>query len=204
MSGPPLRHAFVFVSVAFAISLSGCSGCGNDPGAVPCEGGVDGDGDFYGEGCPSGPDCNDLDPNVHEDCCGYEPTSQGCECDPAIDTVVPCFDGDEALSNNPPCMKGTRTCLDGAWGVCVGQSLPEQEVCDGTDNDCDLQSDEGVTSACGNCLAGCDQVVIGDDPFPFPEDDPTVMVDGEVVSSGRVVRDADLEKWLSAHREEAT
>lgn len=178
MSGTSFRHWFVLSVVAVAISMSGCSGCGNDPGAIPCDTGTDQDGDFYGEGCPSGPDCNDLDPNVHEDCCLYDPQGQGCACDPAVDTVVPCFDGDPLVSNNPPCVKGSRTCLDGAWGVCVGQQLPQEEVCDGEDNDCDLGADEGVMSACGNCLPGCDEVVIGDDPFPFPEDDPNVMVDG--------------------------
>lgn len=145
---------------------------------MPCDTGIDNDGDFYGEGCPSGPDCNDNDPNVHEDCCAFDPQGQGCPCDSAVDTVVPCFDGDDAISNNPPCMKGTRTCQGDAWGVCVGQELPEEEVCDGMDNDCDLGSDEGVMSACGNCLPGCDDFVIGDDPFPMPEDDPNVMVDG--------------------------
>jgi streptogramin lyase len=180
MRRPPLRHASIpcALAIAIAVSMSGCSGCGNDPGAVPCEGGTDNDGDFYGEGCPSGPDCNDLDPNVHEDCCSFDPQGQDCPCDPAVDDVVPCFDGDDSIANNPPCEKGMRSCIDGFWGVCVGQQLPEEEVCDGVDNDCDLGSDEGVMSACGNCLPGCDQVVIGDDPFPFPEDNPEVQVDG--------------------------
>lgn len=30
---------------------------------------------------------------------------------------------------------------------------------------------------------------------------PTVVIDGETVVEGRILRDADLEKWLAAHGE---
>jgi streptogramin lyase len=161
------------------LTFAGCS-CNNSPGeAPPCETGTDLDGDGYGEGCPAGPDCNDANGGIHEDCCASDPTSQGCPCNAATDSVVACFDGPPDLANNPPCGKGERACQpDNVWGACVGQTLPEQEICDGADNDCDLASDEGVMSACGNCLPGCDEVSVGDDPFPFPETDPDVIVDG--------------------------
>jgi streptogramin lyase len=176
---PPLRALAVLSLVLLVASLHGCGGCGNDPAAVPCDTGIDNDGDNYGEGCPAGPDCNDNDPSVHDDCCSVNPEYQGCPCDPAVDGVIPCFDGPTELADNPPCMKGTRQCEpSGVWSACGGQVLPRAEVCDGMDNDCDLEVDEGVQTACGNCLPGCDEVVIDDDPFPFPETDPSIEVDG--------------------------
>lgn len=171
----PVAVFLVFVvGSAFAPACS----CGNDPGGTPvCDTGIDTDGDGYGDGCPAGPDCNDNDPNLHTDCCAFG-DYQGCPCE-TVGEIVACFDGPDDLASNPPCMKGQRQCqADNTWGACGGQVLPGQEICDGGDNDCDTEVDEGVMSACGNCLPGCDEVSVGDDPFPFPEDDPSVMVDG--------------------------
>lgn len=198
----------VVVGVALGLSsLAGCGGCGNNS-AASCEGlGVDDDDDGYGEGCPAGPDCNDSNSAVHEDCCGFDPTSEGCLCDPVLDTTVACFDGPPELADVPPCMKGQRTCQpDGTWGACYDQVLPEQEGCDGMDNDCDGSSDEGVMSACGNCLPGCDEVVVGDDPFPFPEDNPNVEVDGVGLDpNGDIVLDSSTYEdhflWIANDRE---
>ena len=167
-------------------TAGGCSGCESpaagtgDGGVESCEGlGVDDDGDGYGVGCPAGEDCNDHDDGLHEDCCAVG-AYQGCPCDPSVDTEIACFDGPAEVASNAPCMKGLRSCDEetSTWGACGGQILPEDEICDGEDNDCDLEADDGVQSACGNCLPGCDEVEVGDDPFPFPPTDPSVDVDG--------------------------
>jgi hypothetical protein len=42
------------------------------------------------------------------------------------------------------CKQGSQYCINGKWGFCMGQILPEEEECgDGKDNDCDGYIDEG-------------------------------------------------------------
>lgn len=60
----------------------------------------------------------------------------------------PCFVGPPSLRGEGACSDGIETCGEfGSWGPCVGGTSPEDETCDGADNDCDGEYDEG--------LAGC-------------------------------------------------
>jgi hypothetical protein len=60
------------------------------------------------------------------------------------------------------CSTGTQACATGSFGACQGQVAEVAEVCDGNDNDCDGDSDEGVQNACGQCGAvpveACDNI----------------------------------------------
>jgi subtilisin family serine protease len=49
------------------------------------------------------------------------------------------------------CGAGVETCLGGQWQACSAR-LPSEEVCDGVDNNCDGQIDEGFVKVCGRCL----------------------------------------------------
>lgn len=185
VSGPAALVAALLV--AFAVPACDCGGAGagdGDGGPVPpCTDGTDLDGDRYGEGCPAGDDCDDFDPNVNTNCPDAnceQGIFQGCPCDPATATTVSCYDGPDGTSGNPPCGKGMRSCdpNTNTWSACGGQVLPEAEVCDEADNDCDGATDEGVQSSCGNCLPSCDSSGVDTDPFPFPPADPDVTADG--------------------------
>jgi len=80
-----------------------------------------------------------------------------------------CYTGAPATYNVGQCTPGTQQCqaldLDvGQWDECDGEVLPELELCDGIDNDCNDEVDDGLgVSACGigtcahevpNCIAG--------------------------------------------------
>ena len=75
-----------------------------------------------------------------EDCDGA--VDNGCLC--TANTMRPCG------TNVGACSEGTQTCdSNGSWGPCVGGTGPSPEVCDGVDNDCNNQTDEGC-----NCVNG--------------------------------------------------
>ncbi len=177
--------SFVTASLfALAVGCGGSNSGNGDGGTVePCTTGTDFDMDGYGEGCPAGEDCDDFDPNVNTICPDANCSTgifQGCPCDPAVDTPVSCYDGPPETAGNAPCAKGMRSCdpVSSTWSACGGQVLPDIEVCDNSDNDCDGDTDEGVQSTCGNCIPGCQDTGVDTDPFPMPTDDPNVDADG--------------------------
>jgi hypothetical protein len=67
------------------------------------------------------------------------------DCDGDVDEGCECKNGSEQPcgSNLGLCKLGTQTCTDGTWGTCKGATLPDTEVCDREDNDCDGDVDEG-------------------------------------------------------------
>lgn len=81
------------------------------------------------------------------------------DCDGQIDEgCAVCADGDTrqcGFNDVGRCEYGIETCMNGSWGNCVGAVYPVNETCNGKDDDCDGEVDEGCgMTFCGNGL--CD------------------------------------------------
>ncbi len=116
-------------------------------GTVTCANGVWGD--CAGEVGPQPEACDGKD----NDCDGQ--TDENCDC--LNGETKPCG------TDTGECQKGTQTCAGGVWGPCAGQVTPKGEICDGKDNDCDGQTDEGLLNACGDCGPAPQEVCDGKD-----------------------------------------
>ena len=101
-------------------------------------------------------------------CSGQGPLPEVCDgldndCNGLIDdniTCVQCTNGDTMTCGRDvgECTSGVQTCVDNAWGPCVGSIAPIEELCNGLDDDCDGITDEYVVQECGSqvgyCVAG--------------------------------------------------
>lgn len=118
-----------------------------------------------------------------------------------------CYDGPPGTKDVGECHGGIKTCLsqtpqealdngrEPKWGACLGQQLPSAEVCDGKDNNCNGQTDEGLgTISCGlgicrkpigACIDGqnmtCETYAA---EHGYPENDPTGVVYKHVSQGG--------------------
>ncbi len=150
---------------------------------------VDEDGDGFGMFCSSGSDCDDQDPALNQNCldagnvdCAVTPFSAGCPCLPGAQRE--CYDGPPATEGVGLCVAGSTLCIDGVWQACNGAVTPTPEFCDGRDQDCDGQTDEGAGSPCGGCTPGCDGAVWGDRVRPFTPTNGAALI-GEALTLAR-------------------
>jgi len=104
------------------------------------------------DGSPSDLDCNDTSavqaPILPEICDNIDN-----DCDTVADDGNP-GGGAECGSNVGQCQPGTTTCTAGSL-TCVGGVGPATEVCDGLDNNCNAQSDEGFPNTDADAQADC-------------------------------------------------
>ena len=109
------------------------------------------DDDDDDDGDPDGPDCAPLDPTIHhaaEDLCDGIDN----DCDGAVDeafVAAPC-----QKANDFGTCDGVTSCYGDAGPSCDGPEA-SAELCDGADNDCNDQIDEGFANTDGDALADC-------------------------------------------------
>jgi len=178
---------------AALLSVGACAGCpdevvdeGDDREGLGC---LDRDGDGYGTECVRGDDCDDNNPNLNLSCDCSSPYP-GCPCSNDGATSA-CYQGAAGTEGVGICHGGSMTCDagDGLWGRCEGQVMPlDGEICNGSDDDCDNETDEGVINLCGNCDQNCMGTArgpnSGDDFDPLTDDNSDGVVldpDGSIV-----------------------
>jgi hypothetical protein len=122
---------------------------GSCPGARSCE--LDGLGECLGAPAQV-EDCDNFD----DDCDGV--TDEGF---PATTCVIPNPNGDGGCA-------GTSACVGGEI-KCVGAD-PQPDICDGFDNDCNGNTDDGYPDTDGDELADCVDPDIDDDGVPNEQD----------------------------------
>ncbi len=160
--------ASLWLSLALVVTIAGCGSSDNtDTGSSSSSNGTGGVGGLLpggagGVGGTGGSDCTDeVCDGLDNDC--DDEVDEGCQCSDG--QTQTCYSGDPNLLGIGECAEGLQTCdLAGDWGPCVDEVLPVAELCDGLDNDCNEQVDEGfgsVTCGLGICQETVDECIDG-------------------------------------------
>jgi hypothetical protein len=124
------------------------------PGVALCENGAFGD--CRGQVIPQAEVCDQID-NDCNDAVDDVPAGM-CLCDAG--TQQACYTGPDGTAGVGVCRAGVQICGDDGlgYGPCQDQVLPDAEICDGADNDCDGTRDDvrGVGNDCTEGVGACE------------------------------------------------
>ncbi|HVY24933.1 MAG TPA: MopE-related protein [Polyangiaceae bacterium] len=77
--------------------------------------------------------------------------NQDDDCDGVVDGMaMACYSGPAGTKGVGICHEGTQVCTTGKWGACQGEQLPQTEICNGLDDDCDGVVDNGIPAPGGD------------------------------------------------------
>ncbi|MDI1483685.1 MopE-related protein [Polyangium sp. y55x31] len=124
-------------------------------------------------------DCNGIIDNVG---------SPGSPCLCVNGTEQDCYDGPPGTAGQGTCIPGKQACVNGQFKTCTGQKIPTVEICNGLDDDCNGQKDDGVSGvgevcflpqyAGTPCHAGTKKCEIGDTtPKCVPNVQPNTLAE---------------------------
>ncbi len=69
-------------------------------------------------------------------------TGTNCPCDQATYKPADCYTGPKGTNGKGICKAGKRSCVNGIVTDCIGQVVPEAEVCNLADDDCNGKTDD--------------------------------------------------------------
>ena len=115
---------------------------------------TDVDGDGYDARQVSGTDCNDNDLRINpsaREICDHQDNNCNSQSDEGFEVGMPCYEGDGVCRGG-----GLVVCDNSGGAICTAKARePEEELCNGIDDNCDGLTDVVISSLCADNSLDC-------------------------------------------------